>query len=180
MGAGSGGRRREPAPTEARVSSSRWRGRPGPREEIAATTSEAWRKEQQLPAKPPALEKRVRTRRRLPASRKSPHSRRPHLRARAHTPAHTRARMHTRAHTHVRTHTCAPLPRPTPAALGPWPRPRNARLTARKAPSGSQRGRGFPQLHPAGLASSSQRSPPTQKSKTLRTRERKGCQHQVH
>ena len=63
----------------------------GQREEMEPTTSEAWRKEQQLPQRPPAHENQVRTQRRLLS-----------LTAREAAFADT---THTHKHTHTHTHT---------------------------------------------------------------------------
>lgn len=95
-------------------------GRPGAsREEIEPTTSEAWRKAQQLPPKPPVHENQVRTQRRLLGQ----------------TARHT----HTYTRMHART-------RAPPAAAGAIAHA--TQCTSRRAPTSPPRGQALPQLHP--------------------------------
>lgn len=100
----------------------------GQQEEMEPTTSEAWRKEQQLPRRPPAHENQVRTQRRL----LSPTAREP---AFADTP-----------HTH--THTPLAHPAHSATAAGAMAQATQCTSHSQKSPHESPARLGKPQLHP--------------------------------
>lgn len=98
----------------------------GQREEMEPTTSEAWRKEQQLPRRPPAHKNQVRTQRRLLSQT---------------------ARERAFTHTH-HTHTHLAQPTHSATAAGAMAQATQCTSHSQKSPHESPARLGKPQLHP--------------------------------